>query len=170
MTPGLQRGPPFPAKATKDSIVAIASLENPNLPLVVGICKIDIGSLQEVQGLKGHAVEGIHWSGDEIWAWSQTGKPGADVPEPIEAWDPEAWAQDFSVMKVSDVGGTRNKSSVAFSKSRVGDDLHNDNIDGEEIEIEAEATEEMPTKGREIFIPGRLHDCRLKLTSSTRHR
>lgn len=87
MTPGLARGPPFPAKAIKDSIVAIASLDKPSVPMVVGICEIDVASLQQVQGAKGHAVRGEHWDGDEIWAWSAAGKPGGSAPEHIEGWD-----------------------------------------------------------------------------------
>ncbi|CAD6586481.1 MAG: hypothetical protein ASARMPRED_002552 [Alectoria sarmentosa] len=87
MTPGLARGPPFPSKATKDSIVAIASLDKPSVPIVVGICEIDIASLQQVQGAKGHAVRGEHWDGDEIWAWSPAGKLGGSAPEHIEGWD-----------------------------------------------------------------------------------
>lgn len=87
MTPGLQRGPPFPSKATKDSIVAVASLEKPSVPLVVGICEIDVASLKQVQGAKGHAVRGEHWDGDEIWSWSPAGKPGRSAPEQIEGWD-----------------------------------------------------------------------------------
>lgn len=88
MTPGLARGPPFPAGATKKSIVAVASLENPSVPRVVGVCEIDVSSLQQVQGAKGHAVRGYHWDGDEIWGWSQSGKPGSDAPDMIEGWDP----------------------------------------------------------------------------------
>lgn len=87
MTPGLARGPPFPSKATKDSIVAIASLDKPSVPIVVGICEIDVASLQQVQGAKGHAVRGEHWVGDEIWAWNPAGKPGGSAPEHIEGWD-----------------------------------------------------------------------------------
>lgn len=87
MTPGLARGPPFPSKAIKDSIVAIASLDKPSVPMVVGICEIDVASLQEVKGAKGHAVRGEHWDGDEIWAWSPAGKPGGSAPERIEGWD-----------------------------------------------------------------------------------
>lgn len=87
MTPGLARGPPFPPKATKDSIVAIASLEKPSVPMVVGVCMIDIASLQKVQGAKGHAVRGEHWDGDEIWAWNQSGKPGENAPGHIDGWD-----------------------------------------------------------------------------------
>ena len=88
MTPGLARGPPFPSGATKNSIVAIASLERPSVPRVVGSCEIDVSSLQQVQGAKGHAVLGHHWDGDEIWGWSQSGKSGTDAPEAIRGWDP----------------------------------------------------------------------------------
>ncbi|KAI4275816.1 MAG: hypothetical protein LQ337_002917 [Flavoplaca oasis] len=87
MTPGLARGPPFPSKATKGSVVAIASLEKPTVPMVVGICEIDVASLQEVRGAKGHAVRGEHWDGDELWAWSQGGSGGGNAPDEIEGWD-----------------------------------------------------------------------------------
>lgn len=86
MTPGLQRGPPFPAKATKGAIVAIASLEAPTVPMAVGTCEIDVASLQEVRGAKGHAVQTFHWSGDELWAWSTTGKPGLEPPDSLDGW------------------------------------------------------------------------------------
>ena len=90
MTPGLAaRGPPFPTKAKKDAIVAVASLEKPTVPMVVGVCEIDISSLQRVQGVKGHAVRGEHWAGDEIWAWSQGGVSGQDAPESIDSWAEE---------------------------------------------------------------------------------
>lgn len=87
MTPGLVRGPPFPPKAVKNSTVAIASLEKPSVPQFVGVCLIDVASLQQVQGVKGHAVRGYHWDGDEIWAWSQGGKSGGSAPDMIEGWD-----------------------------------------------------------------------------------
>ena len=67
--------------------MAIASLEKPSVPMVVGICEIDVSKLQEVQGAKGHAVRGEHWDGDEIWAWSSSGKPGASAPDEVNGWD-----------------------------------------------------------------------------------
>ena len=87
MTPGLARGPPFPKGATKGSTVAIASIEIPSVPLVVGSCEIDVCALVEVQGVKGHAVRSLHWTGDELWAWSQVGKSGVPAPVHIIGWD-----------------------------------------------------------------------------------
>lgn len=87
MTPGLAFGPPFPAKATKGAVVAVASVEHPSVPRVVGICEIDVSSLQKVQGSKGHAVRSEHWEGDEIWAWSTSGKPGNPAPASLKGWE-----------------------------------------------------------------------------------
>ncbi|KAJ4320875.1 hypothetical protein N0V94_003174 [Neodidymelliopsis sp. IMI 364377] len=87
MTPGLQRGPPFPKNATKGTVVAIASLEAPTVPMAVGTCVIDLSSLGSTQGTKGRAVETFHWAGDELWSWSTGNKPGRDPPALIEAWD-----------------------------------------------------------------------------------
>lgn len=87
MTPGLQRGPPFPTKATKGAVVAIASLEVPTVPMAVGTCEIDVSSLGPVQGMKGSAVSMLHWAGDELWSWSSTGKQGTEPPATIAAWD-----------------------------------------------------------------------------------
>lgn len=87
MTPGLTRGPPFPEKATKDAIVAVASIEKPTVPAFVGVCEIDVSALEKVQGAKGRAVRGIHWEGDELWAWSHGATGGRHSPESIDAWD-----------------------------------------------------------------------------------
>lgn len=87
MTPGLARGPPFPTKAKKGAVVAAASVQKPSVPKWVGICEIDVSSLQQVQGAKGHAVRGQHWEGDEIWVWSQSGNGGTAAPEQINGWD-----------------------------------------------------------------------------------
>ena len=87
MTPGLQRGPPFPAKATKGAVVAIASLEAPTVPMAVGTCEIDVSSLEKVQGMKGQAVSTFHWAGDELWSWSTSNKPGRDPPDTLQGWD-----------------------------------------------------------------------------------
>ncbi|KAL1969350.1 hypothetical protein VTN77DRAFT_9543 [Rasamsonia byssochlamydoides] len=89
MTPGLANGPPFPAGAVKGSTVAVASLDKPTVPVFVGVCEIDVAGLGEVQGAKGHAVRGVHWEGDELWAWSSSSRPGQPSPEFLEGWDQE---------------------------------------------------------------------------------
>ena len=138
MTPGLARGPPFPPQATKGAIVAIASIEKPSVPMVVGICEIDVSSLQQVQGVKGHAVRGQHWDGDEIWAWSQVGKPGRLAPEMIDGWDPndgdvtsEPGIEHLAIEDLEDEqddgGVILENNGKESSKSKP----HNENIDGE---------------------------------------
>ncbi|KAK4580415.1 hypothetical protein LTR86_000618 [Recurvomyces mirabilis] len=86
MTPGLAGGPPFPARAKKGSVVAIASTEKPSVPVAVGVCEIDVSALQQVQGQKGHAVENLHWCGDELWSFSPSERPGKPAPEELEGW------------------------------------------------------------------------------------
>ncbi|KAI9661937.1 MAG: hypothetical protein M1821_009177 [Bathelium mastoideum] len=85
MTPGLA-GPPFPSDAKKGSLVAVASVENPSVPMVIGTCVIDVSSLDSVRGAKGHAVQTAHWCGDELWTWSATGRPGTPAPPHLEGW------------------------------------------------------------------------------------
>jgi len=87
MTPGLAGGPPFPEKAKKGAVVAVASTDSPTVPLVVGQCEIDVSALQQVQGAKGHAVRTVHWSGDELWAWNASGKSGGAAPEHLDGWE-----------------------------------------------------------------------------------
>ncbi|KAI9834448.1 MAG: hypothetical protein M1826_002602 [Phylliscum demangeonii] len=88
MIPGLLFGPPFPPLASKGSIVAVASMENPGLPLFVGVCEIAVNALENVQGQKGKAVRGFHWAGDEMWEWSTAGKAGT-IPDRVDGWDDE---------------------------------------------------------------------------------
>lgn len=89
MTPGLA-GPRFPSKATKGAIVAVASLDQPTVPLVVGTCLIDISGLTKAQGAKGQAVETFHWSGDFVWDWSTSGKAGIPAPSELSGWCSQA--------------------------------------------------------------------------------
>jgi translation initiation factor 2D len=87
MTPGLTRGPPFPVKAKKNTIVAVASIEKSSVPAFVGVCEVDVSALEKVQGAKGHAVKGVHWEGDELWAWGYAGTGGRKSPEHVDGWD-----------------------------------------------------------------------------------
>lgn len=86
MTPGLAGGPPFPEHAKQGAVVAVASTDQPTVPVAVGVCKIDVSALQEVQGARGHAVETLHWHGDELWSYSTSSRPGQQAPEEIEGW------------------------------------------------------------------------------------
>lgn len=86
MTPGLAGGPPFPEQAKQGAVVAIANTDKPSVPVAVGVCKIDVSELQEVQGARGHAVETLHWYGDELWSYSTSSRPGQQSPEEIEGW------------------------------------------------------------------------------------
>lgn len=95
MTPGLA-GPPFPSKAKKGAVVCIASTDSPTVPLVVGICNFDISDLHTVQGAKGHAVETLHWSGDELWLWSTNGRPGIRPPESLGGWQDDDGEGDLA--------------------------------------------------------------------------
>ncbi|KAE8154417.1 hypothetical protein BDV25DRAFT_172075 [Aspergillus avenaceus] len=89
MTPGLANEPPFPKRAVQGAVVAVAGLDRYTVPLFVGVCEIDVSALGEVQGTKGHAVRGLHWEGDELWAWSSSSRPGQPAPEYLAGWDEE---------------------------------------------------------------------------------
>jgi translation initiation factor 2D len=86
MTPGLVGGPPWPEKAKEGAVVAVAGLGRDSVPVWVGTCIIDVAGLGRVQGMKGVAVEGIHWAGDEIYNWSQMGSGGREVPDAVAGW------------------------------------------------------------------------------------
>lgn len=158
MTPGLARGPPFPPKATKYAIVAIASIEKPSVPRVVGECDIDIASLERVQGAKGHAVRGQHWDGDEIWAWSQGGKPGISPPDEIEGWDLNGGVGELgkgvealSLDDQEDEGGVLLESKVNEGHK---ENVSNPFVDGED----ALPNDEPATEEKELSTKGRLSD------------
>nr|OQO31527.1 hypothetical protein B0A51_01294 [Rachicladosporium sp. CCFEE 5018] len=97
MTPGLARGPPFPKKAREGAVVGVASLERPSVPVSVGVCEIDVSALEQVQGAKGHAMETLHWAGDELWSYSTGARPGQEPPEAIEGWQRAIDGDELSV-------------------------------------------------------------------------
>ena len=156
MTPGIQRGPPFPSKATKGAVVAIASLEKPSVPEVVGVCEIDVAALQNVQGAKGHAVRGEHWLGDELWAWSQNGIQGRNAPDDIKGWDMDneavALNTDVSNLALEEADEDHEDGGVELtSLSEERDRKNNSNpfVEGEEVYEEVHTEDKaFSTKGR----------------------
>ncbi len=86
MQPGLAGGPPFPSRAKKGAVVAVASLDRPSVPVAVGVCEVDVSALESVRGSKGRAVRNLHWAGDEAWGYGASGRAGQGVPESIEGW------------------------------------------------------------------------------------
>lgn len=109
MTPGLAGGPPFPKGATAGAIVAVASTDKPSVPTFVGVCEIDVSSLGEVYGQRGHAVKGLQWEGDEIWSWGPPGKSGVPAPDHINGWFDESQGLSLEVDEVIE-GDLKNLS------------------------------------------------------------
>lgn len=158
MTPGLTRGPPFPPGATRGAIVAIASLEKPSVPMVVGVCEIDVVSLHEVRGAKGHAVRGEHWYGDEIWAWSAGGGAGGQAPIELPQWDSQDDVDGLveklnhaAVEDSDDEPGQGGVSVVSNPTTALKEGQQNDFVEGEDgtlyekVELEQK---EFTTKGQ----------------------
>lgn len=154
MTPGLANGPPFHSKATKGAVVAIASLEQPSVPVAVGACLIDVSSLGAVQGSRGHAVQTMHWAGDEIWSYSNSNKPGLSPPESLEGWlaskhDEEKLAEQAADLNIDDEeeeqGGVNLDKPVSDQpdpSEGLGEDAPADEGLVEQVEVK-----ELTTKG-----------------------
>jgi translation initiation factor 2D len=146
MTPGLANDPPFDPRAVKGSPVAVASLDSHSVPLFVGICEIDVSALGEVQGTKGQAIRGLHWQGDELWAWSSSSRPGRLAPEYLEGWDEEE--EDELEEGVAEL-------TLDESAGKTVDDNRNDFVD-ESPALETEpavALKEPTTNGMKIQTP-----------------
>lgn len=160
MTPGLAKGPPFSPRATQGSIVAVASLENPSVPSVVGVCEIDISAVLQVQGAKGHAVRTVHWDSDEIWAWSHGGSTGRPAPDHIDGWNNEDDAEDatlataITILRLADSNSDHTDNNANGNCFRAG--LRRDHdafADGEDIlsyEEVAVPHETLSTKGPKL--------------------
>lgn len=156
MTPGLVGcGPPFPEKAKKGAVVAVASLEKPSVPISVGVCLIDVSALGNVQGSRGHAVQTMHWAGDEVWSYSASGKAGVPPPEQIEGWlqdqkIEEELAAQASELKIEDQdedgGVTLGGGALSTTVDQDGDTPSRDDL-VEQVEIK-----EMTTKGEYNFV------------------
>lgn len=134
MTPGLTLGPPFASGAKTGAVVGVASADSPSVPIWIGTCEIDVCKLGRVQGMKGVAVTGVQWVGDEVWNWSAVSgeKGGIEPPERIEGWEradeDEELAGGVGGLEIEEEGG------VALSAEETGE--------VEEVEDAAAAPEE----------------------------
>ncbi|KAL3449430.1 hypothetical protein BJX65DRAFT_272267 [Aspergillus insuetus] len=140
MTPGLANEPPFPERAVKGAVVAVSSLDRETVPLFVGICEIDVSALGEVQGTKGHAVRGIQWEGDELWAWSPSSRPGVAAPEYIQGWDEEEISEEADVGEVAE-----GVQELALEEGQEAGELQTGEPAGEEAIEEPVVEEKEPT-------------------------
>jgi hypothetical protein len=126
MTPGLANGPPFPRGARKGAVVAVASLERPSVPLVVGVCEVDVAALESVVGAKGHAVRTVTWYGDELWAWGAGGRKGAEPPDAIEGWGGDGVEGAVAGVQQMDLGEGAGDSQAEEAAETVSDDEEED--------------------------------------------
>ena len=160
MTPGLAGGPPWPEKAIPGAVVSVASVQKDTVPVWVGTCKIDISSLGRVQGMKGAAVQGLHWAGDEIYNWSQTSSGGRAVPDTVEGWHGVAskLVDDLEDLDVDDDedgaqedGGVSLKEEPATTNGHARDADQDHDLSEEEPEHEP-TTKEVDQAFHEAFL------------------
>ena len=166
MIPGLAGGPPWPGRAKQGTVVAVAGMTNATVPACVGTCKLDISTLGDVRGQKGAAVEGIHWEGDELWNWSQTGIGGRPSPEGIQGWEahlPGAGstaAKDMASLALDDEddeadeegGVALNMSRDDFPQNGHTKELTQTDEDGKEGEQREPTTKEVDQAFRDAFV------------------
>ncbi|TKA81752.1 hypothetical protein B0A55_01141 [Friedmanniomyces simplex] len=168
MTPGLAGGPPFPARAKKGAVVAVASLERPSVPVAVGVCEIDVSALQKVQGVRGHAVETLHWAGDELWSYSTSDRPGRQAPEEIEGWrrgfEERELAEKVGETRLEDEddeGGVRLDQVNNSNGEHVGSgDLKDAGMNGEtpeQADVNELSQDEIDNAFRKAFLYGVYH-------------
>ncbi|KAL9088097.1 MAG: hypothetical protein Q9159_003295 [Coniocarpon cinnabarinum] len=152
MTPGLA-GPPFPESAKKGAMVAIASIENPSVPVALGTCVIEVANLRTTQGIKGPAVETFHWAGDELWDWSTSGRPGIAAPAEIPEWlagSEETIAQATADLTLDEEDETGGVSLPTDDREPEAKPVRNEHLEGEDAPIEGangheQASERMST-------------------------
>lgn len=138
MIPGLI-GPPFPAGATKGRLVAIASSESPTVPLVVGVCEINVSGLTRVVGEKGKAVRVVHWVGDEIF---NNGGAGGKIPESLE------WGDEVSK-------AAKGLGDLSLENKPEEDRGKGKGKEGTEADTGEEAIRELTTKGSFLVLRSR---------------
>lgn len=158
MIPGLAGGPPFPEGAKKGAVVAVASAQSPTVPLMVGVCEVDVSALGRVQGEKGHAVQNIHWSGDELWSWNTiAGNGGREAPSELKGWfgdgdEVENLQAQTAALDLQDEEEEANGGVPLASRANGGDKL-----EGEDSAYGEMSTKEIDEAFRNAFLFGLHH-------------
>lgn len=151
MIPGLVGGPPWPEGARMGEVVAVAGLGKERVPVWVGVCKVDVCGLGRVVGMKGVAVEGVCWAGDELWAWGGSGIGGREAPEVVEGWSgvQRGMVRAMEGLEVedeeNDEDGEGGEVDGGVSLREGTQNGHAEELDNEEQEEEDEAVEYEPT-------------------------
>ncbi|KAI5367911.1 Putative SUI1 domain, PUA-like superfamily, SUI1 domain superfamily, SWIB/MDM2 domain superfamily [Septoria linicola] len=164
MIPGLFGGPPFPPRAKKGAVVAIAALERPTVPVAVGVCEIDVGALEKVRGEKGKAVENMHWLGDELWNHGHLQKPGQQPPEEIEGWSKVLQDRgllervaDLELEDHDEAGGVSLENGDAETSAESSKAPSNGNALAETVEAKELSQKEIDEAFRNAFLFGVNH-------------
>ncbi|KAJ8097320.1 hypothetical protein POJ06DRAFT_29413 [Lipomyces tetrasporus] len=148
MLPGLI--PPFPLTLKTGSIVAIASAERPTVPLAVGICNVDLGSITRVQGQHGKAILIIQCYGDELPFRGRVSVPlelHVDMPKLVNENAPIVHSENGEVEKTAE---SIEKLDLAMTSSelQVSPALVDDTVPVQEAEVPGNSVEplrEQPT-------------------------
>ncbi|KAK9365318.1 hypothetical protein V1509DRAFT_585440 [Lipomyces kononenkoae] len=143
MLPGLI--PPFPSSLKTGSIVAIASNERPTVPLAVGVCNLDLGTITKVQGQHGKAILIVQCYGDEL---PFRGK--VSVPVELDLDMPKLEENNSSM---ADSENSEIETNIAESVAHL--DLAPDETARTESQTKPVTTDDETT---ERPIPAELHD------------
>ncbi|KAK9460509.1 uncharacterized protein V1516DRAFT_676899 [Lipomyces oligophaga] len=157
MLPGLV--PPFPDAAKQGAIVAIASTDNPSVPIAVGIANLQLAGVARVVGQHGKAVLIVHCLGDELPIGRGTGK--VVVPEELSLERPKVTEGVIESGSITDLQDSqdqaKNDATVELSTNDIGTDTVTTGLAHIEIqdesqyqdpisELEPSATEEQVIK------------------------
>ncbi|KAE9969965.1 hypothetical protein BLS_004102 [Venturia inaequalis] len=158
MIPGLAGGPPFPQGAKKGAIVAVASTQSPTVPLMVGVCDVDVSALGRVQGEKGHAVQNIHWSGDELWSWNAiAGNGGREAPSELKGWFEDEEEAETLQAQTAALDLQDEEEGADGGVSLTGSMNGGDELEGEDSTYGEMSTKEIDEAFRNAFLFGLHH-------------
>ncbi|KAJ9661649.1 hypothetical protein H2198_001825 [Neophaeococcomyces mojaviensis] len=147
----------FDERAKKGSVIAVAGHKSDTVPRWVGTSSVDISALGD--NPTGTAAEGLHWEGDELWAWSALNKGGMAAPESIDGWlgimsGLEEEVEDLDIDDdgegEQEGGGVALEHSTSDLKAANGNTAHDN--DKQEEEEDVPTTKEVDDAFIEAFL------------------